>query len=148
MVITQGTDARSHFPAAVAGTIYRELNHRFGTPTNMQVADTLDDEEKEIADQEEAAENAESGTTSTTAATDTQQNTTAAVPSTSPAAQPAAKPAAGEGSALRGTVKRVLMPIEKRTEPANSTSTSPAPAKTPEQTAPGQRPRRAQPDQP
>ncbi|HEX7296762.1 MAG TPA: penicillin-binding transpeptidase domain-containing protein [Pyrinomonadaceae bacterium] len=148
VVITQGTDARSHFPAAVAGTIYRELNHRFGTPTNMQVADTLDDEEKEIADQEEAAENAESGTTSTTAATDTQQNTTAAVPSTSPAAQPAAKPAAGEGSALRGTVKRVLMPIEKRTEPANSTSTSPAPAKTPEQTAPGQRPRRAQPDQP
>ena len=34
----------AHFPAAVCGTIYRELNHRFGTPTNMQVANTLDDE--------------------------------------------------------------------------------------------------------
>ena len=150
VVITEGTDAHSHFPAAVAGTIYRDLNHRFGTPTNMQVADTLDDEEKDIADQEAAAENGDATTTGT-ASTDAQQNTTAAVPSTSPAvAQPSPKPAATtEGPALRGTVKRVLMPIEKRNEPVtNTTGPAQAPAKTPEQVAPGQRPRRAQPDQP
>jgi len=149
VVITEGTDAHSHFPAAVAGTIYRDLNHRFGTPTNMQVADTLDDEEKDIADQEAAAENGDVTTTGT-ASTDAQQNT-AAVPSTSPAgAQPSPKPAAtSEGPALRGTVKRVLMPIEKRNEPVtNATGPSAAPAKTPEQVAPGQRPRRAQPLQP
>jgi hypothetical protein len=149
VVITEGTDAHSHFPAAVAGTIYRDLNHRFGTPTNMQVADTLDDEEKDIADQEAAAETGDATTTGT-ASTDAQQNT-AAVPSTSPAgAQPSPKPAATtEGPALRGTVKRVLMPIEKRNEPVtNATGPSPAPAKTPEQVAPGQRPRRAQPLQP
>jgi penicillin-binding protein 2 len=154
VVITQGTDARRHFPAAVAGTIYRELNHRFGTPTNMQVADTLDDEEKEIADAEEAAQNGEATTTpaanETTPATTpaTEQNTTATVPATSPAVT-APKPAAGESPALRGTVKRVLMPIEKRNEPApKTTNAAPAPTKTPDQNAPGQRPRRAQPDQP
>lgn len=150
VVITQGSDARRHFPAAVAGTIYRELNRRFGTPTNMQVADTLDDEEKEIADAEEAAENGDTTTTATT--TEAEQKTTAAVPSSSPAvAQPSApKPAASESPTLRGTVKRVLMPIEKRNEPANNTTTSPppTPTKTPEQTAPGQRPRRTQPSQP
>ena len=56
VVIAQGTDARRHFPAAVAGEIYRGLNHRFGTAINLQVATTLDDEEKEVADAEEAAE--------------------------------------------------------------------------------------------
>jgi membrane peptidoglycan carboxypeptidase len=149
VVITEGTDAHSHLPAAVAGTIYRDLNHRFGTPTNMQVADTLDDEEKDIADQEAAAENGDA--TTTTGTTDAQQSTTAAVPSTSPAvAQPSPKPAATtEGPALRGTVKRVLMPIEKRNEPVTNTAgASPAPAKTPEQVAPGQRPRRTRPNQP
>ena len=59
VVITQGTDARRHFPAAVAGEIYRQLNHRFGTAINLQVASTLDDEEKEVADAEAAAENAD-----------------------------------------------------------------------------------------
>lgn len=38
VVITRGADARSHFPAAVAGRIYRELGGRFGTPSLTQVA--------------------------------------------------------------------------------------------------------------
>ncbi len=38
VVIARGADAHSHFPAAVAGRIYRELNGRFGTPTNLQIA--------------------------------------------------------------------------------------------------------------
>jgi len=151
VVITQGTDARHHFPAAVAGTIYRELNHRFGTPTNMQVANTLDDEEKEVADAEEAAaENGDTTTTQESTGTETRQNTTATVPSTSPAvAQPSPQAAPTQSPALRGTVKRVLMPIEKRNEPANNTTTLPTtPTKTPDQNAPAQRPRRTQPNQP
>src|SRR5258705_12768025 len=56
VVIAPGADARGHFPAAVAGQIYRELIHRFGTAINLQIATTLDDEEKEAADAE-AAEN-------------------------------------------------------------------------------------------
>lgn len=40
VVIARGADARNHFPAAVAGRIYRDLNGRFGTPTNLQIATT------------------------------------------------------------------------------------------------------------
>ncbi|HEY0724365.1 MAG TPA: penicillin-binding transpeptidase domain-containing protein, partial [Pyrinomonadaceae bacterium] len=69
VVIAQGTDGRRHFPAAVAGEIYRQLNHRFGTAINLQVASTLDDEEKEVADAEAAADadaaNADATTTET-----------------------------------------------------------------------------------
>ena len=38
VVIARGADAHNHFPAAVAGKIYRDLNGRFGTPTTLQVA--------------------------------------------------------------------------------------------------------------
>ena len=40
VVIARGADARNHFPAAVAGRIYRDLNGRFGTPSNLQIAST------------------------------------------------------------------------------------------------------------
>jgi penicillin-binding protein 2 len=145
VVITQGTDARRHFPAAVAGEIYRELNHRFGTAINLQVATTLDDEEKEVADQEaadgEAMEGAET-TNATATATETPQQ---AVPA-------AAKPAAPETVTPKSTVKRVLMPLGNKpvdtkkpqaSEPAlnNKTTTEPKPA------AGDQRPRRTVPDQ-
>ena len=120
VVITQGSDARRHFPAAVAGEIYRQLNHRFGTAINLQVATTLDDEEKEVADAEAAAENGEGDATETQAAT-----TTAPAPE-------ASKPATT--SEPRSTVKRVLMPLEKK--PVEAPKSAPA-----EQ----QRPRRIQP---
>lgn len=40
VVIARGADAHNHFPAAVAGQIYRDLNGRFGTPANLQIATT------------------------------------------------------------------------------------------------------------
>ena len=128
IVITQGTDARRHFPAAVAGAIYRGLNHRFGTAINLQVASTLDDEEKEVADAEAAAEKAEEEmdepTNGETTATATPKTTT-------PAAAPA--PAKVATPEPRNTVKRVLMPLEKK------------PVETPKTASGEQRPRRIQP---
>ena len=114
VVIAQGTDGRRHFPAAVAGEIYRQLNHRFGTAINLQVASTLDDEEKEVADQEAAARCCSEWRRLTetpmekrhTAATATTTPVT-----TNPVAPAAAKPATPEP---RNTVKRVLMPLEKK----------------------------------
>src|SRR5437773_3188558 len=38
VVITRGTDAHGHLPAAVAGNIYRALSPRFGTVINFQIA--------------------------------------------------------------------------------------------------------------
>ena len=125
VVITQGTDARRHFPAAVAGEIYRQLNHRFGTAINLQVASTLDDEEKEVADAEAAAENADVNGELAESATGE--------------AEPKAKPAttlAPKTPEPRNTVKPVLMPLEKK--PAET-------QKTPATAPAGQRPRRIQP---
>jgi len=133
VVITQGTDARRHFPAAVAGAIYRGLNHRFGTAINLQVASTLDDEEKEVADAEAAAaEKAEAEGDENMEPASGDATATATPAPTTPAAAPA--PAKTATPEPRNTVKRVLMPLEKK------------PAETTPKTAAGeQRPRRIQP---
>jgi penicillin-binding protein 2 len=146
VVIAEGTDGRRHFPAAVAGEIYRQLNHRFGTAINLQVATTADDEEKEVADQEAAAENTESGEGEESTATATPGSTTqgdGAVPATGTATPKPAEP--------KNTVKRVLMPLNNKTaEPAKTNTQPGATSKTPvppANTAPAeeQRPRRIHP---
>jgi penicillin-binding protein 2 len=146
VVIAQGSDARRHFPAAVAGEIYRQLNHRFGTAINLQVASTLDDEEKEVADQEAAAEAEVNGETTETTNSETTQtaNATATPAPNTPVAPAAAKPAVTEP---RSTVKRVLMPLEKKPADAQQNGTkSTTTTQTPATTMPGeQRPRRIQP---
>ena len=146
VVIAQGTDARHHFPAAVAGEIYRELNHRFGTAINLQVATTADDEEKEIADTEEGSEGDAATETAETPATQKTNTTATATPTVSPTTAPAK--ASSEPITPRGTVKRVLMPIEKK--PVEQKTSPTASPKNPEKTTPAteQRPRRTQPEQP
>src|SRR5215216_4037681 len=128
VVITEGTDARRHLPAAVAGEIYRQLNHRFGTAINLQVASTLDDEEKEVADAEADAEKA--ATEGVTTQETTPAASATAPPVTTPVAPAVMKPATTEP---RSTVKRVLMPLEKKPVEApksqtKSTTTSQTPA--------------------
>jgi membrane peptidoglycan carboxypeptidase len=138
VVIAEGSDARRHFPAAVAGEIYRQLNHRFGTAINMQVASTLDDEEKEVADAEAAAENTEAGEGEESTAASPAPTTNGSSVKTAPAVPvPSAnidKPALNEP---KNTVKRVLMPLNNK---AAETQKNGAQPKTNEQ-----RPRRTQP---
>jgi penicillin-binding protein 2 len=143
VVIAQGTDARRHFPAAVAGEIYRGLNHRFGTAINLQVASTLDDEEKEVADAEAAAEQTADSmaeetpeTTSATPVTAAPKNANATVPTTNglKTTLPAVNSTAPE---TRNPVKRVLMPLEKKSDPQKNTTPGAVPTE--------QRPRRANP---
>jgi membrane peptidoglycan carboxypeptidase len=69
VVIARGSDGRNHFPAAVAGRIYRELSSRFVNANDMNIARTnnsalpaatdADDEESEEAD---TAAQSDSGT--------------------------------------------------------------------------------------
>ena len=145
VVIAEGTDGRRHFPAAVAGEIYRQLNHRFGTAINLQVASTLDDEEKEVADQE-AADDAAAANGESTETTETNQAATAtAPPASSTQVAPAVKTNTPEPASK---VKRVLMPLEKKpVESPKSTTNSTTPSQTPATTTTpaAQRPRRAQP---
>lgn len=148
VVIAEGTDGRRHFPAAVAGEIYRQLNHRFGTAINLQVAATADDEEKEVADQEAAAENTQNGEGEESTATATPGSTTQG----DNAATPVNPNLPGTTTAKpepKNTVKRVLMPLNnKPAEPEKSTTQPGATSKTPpaNTAAPGaQRPRRITP---
>jgi membrane peptidoglycan carboxypeptidase len=114
VVITRGTDAHRHVPAAVAGQIYRDLSRRFGTPANLQLASAPDDEESD----DDAA----------TAQADTDTQNPASLNEVAPVAP---QIPLVNNSAQRDNVRRVLMPIPSRTvQPSNgATSKSPTPSK-------------------
>lgn len=154
VVISRGPDARKHFPAAVAGRIYRELNGRFGTPVNLQLATAptaddpkaseLNEEEKDAAEADAAEEAAAEVTADESVATDATK-TVAVDP-------PANKPVATEGPAPRSTVKSVLMQIPRRTADVLKTTASktigdskPAQQPAPTVSTGQERPRRTQP---
>lgn len=117
VVITRGTDARRHLPAAVAGRIYRDLNQRFGTPTNLQVATTPDDDEGDeegddmIAGEANVADATDAAETSTTVATPAPAQTHKLVTETP-----------------QGNVRRVINPITLPAAKADAQKTI-APAK-------------------
>lgn len=141
VVITRGSDARGHFPAAVAGRIYRDLNRRFGTPVHLQLAAghpdskaaELNEEDKDAeaeAAQTEANDEAAAATTTTTTTV-----TTPAVP----------RPLVNRPSTPGNGIKMVLKPIlpyysqKAETQKSNSTRISVAAP-----TQPDNRPRRVQ----
>jgi membrane peptidoglycan carboxypeptidase len=132
VVITRGTDAHRHVPAAVAGQIYRDLGRRFGTPTNLQLASAPDDEE-----QDEDAATAQADTANTTSDSANVK-----------AAAPAATPIPLLSPAQRDNVKRVLMPIPSRTAQTSNAATPKAAIGTKEAgkttSQPDDRPRRIQ----
>jgi penicillin-binding protein 2 len=134
VVITRGTDAHRHLPAAVAGQIYRDLHQRFGTPTNLQIASTPDDEEKEVGDEEGQDMIADQDT-------DAQVTDSSAAAATAPTTHKLLPEASST------TVKRVIMPINSPTQKAEN---GPAAAKTSVKpaTQPDNRPRRVQEMQP
>lgn len=139
VVITRGTDAHNHLPAAVAGSIYRSLSSRFGTQINFQIATGPDDgapakgKKKATALDEEAAE--------TRAATEAEENGDDA---TSAGNGWNANPTNG-GTDPKSKVKPTVMPVGNQAKPGTTTrpGAQPAPTKKGED-----RPRQSQPDQP
>lgn len=126
VVIARGADGRNHFPAAVAGRIYRELSGRFGTAGVVQVAKrdpndrvksntTLAAEEANAADDEEETEEAD-------------DNSTATVQTAAPVKIAPQTIWGAERMPADSKVKRVLMPIPSRktetSKPAVSNDTS------------------------
>jgi membrane peptidoglycan carboxypeptidase len=131
VVITRGTDAHHHLPAAVAGQIYRDLHQRFGTPTNLQIASTPDDEEKELGTEEGNDMIADqSGTNAASSAADTAAPTHKLVPESSPS-----------------NVKRVIKPINLPTQKSDSQKVV-TPSTVKPSTQPDNRPRRTLNSQP
>jgi penicillin-binding protein 2 len=153
VVISRGPDARKHFPAAVAGRIYRELNSRFGTPVNLQLATAPGADDPKAADlNEEEKDAAEADAAEQAAAEVTVDESVAADATKSAATDSAAPQSVGtEGPIPRGTVKPVLKQIERRPTEAPKTSPKPvADTKTSDQSVKPvvtgvERPRRTQP---
>jgi cell division protein FtsI/penicillin-binding protein 2 len=136
VVITRGTDAHRHLPAAVAGQIYRDLHIRFGTPTNLQIASTPDDEEKEVGTEEGDDMIADQNGTD---ADDTDDSSAAAAPPPAHKLVPESAPS---------NVKRVINPINMPAPKAETQKTA-TPAKGAVKPAlqPDNRPRRTQDEQ-
>jgi membrane peptidoglycan carboxypeptidase len=117
VVITRGTDAHNHVPAAIAGNIYRALSPRFGTQIDFQVAEgpddepnapgkkaaALDEEAQETKAATEAEENADADAANANADTSVKEGgNDKAAPKTTPAT----------GADLK--VKATTMPIENK----------------------------------
>lgn len=118
VVIARGPDARGHFPAAVAGRIYRDLNGRFGTPTYLQVASnsrgTQAKEEEDLAvnDEELDEERFGSNTRSSAKRAVVQIRATESVETINHSSS-------STNAASNNKVRRVLMTMPRVTEPAN-----------------------------
>jgi hypothetical protein len=122
VVITRGTDAHSHLPAAVAGQIYRDLNHRFGTPTNLPIASApVDGADSKIADIDEESKETEAERAKEEEG-DPEVNTSLM---NDPAeTKPPANPAP-----INSKVKKTSMPMPKRTDEAKPAPGAKVPAK-------------------
>ena len=129
VVITRGTDAHNHLPAAVAGDIYRALSPRFGTQIDFQVAQTADDEDtptknkKDAALDEEAQETKAATQAEEKAIEDKAEQAAAEVTATTPETTNE-KTAAPANSKVKSTV----MPVDNKPKTTQKTNT---PAKTP-----------------
>ncbi len=149
VVIARGSDGRKHFPAAVAGQIYRELNSRFGTPVNLQIATNpsandpkaaeLNEEEQEALEAQQAMEaEVEDAVAAEASAGDGRS---------SEAAKTAATRAVAPAKAQRApnSVKSVLMPIERRNTDVQKPTTQNTTQANPPPPSSDARPRRAKP---
>jgi penicillin-binding protein 2 len=139
VVITRGTDAHGHLPAAVAGNIYRALSPRFGTMINFQVAQADEGDETPAGNGNKKAEALNEENKETKAAIEAEENA-----DTGDNANAANANAAGTDKTDKTKVKPTVMPVETKTKPAVKPTATPA--KTPAKD-PNDRPRRIQPDQ-
>jgi cell division protein FtsI/penicillin-binding protein 2 len=140
VVIARGADGRNHFPAAVAGRIYRDLNGRFGGSATEQIANTIkpqmktDDLGARVSSSAARRDSTDSDEEADAADDDSVTNA---------APRKIETPTTAWGDPRRPTdskVKRVLMPIPSRTEQTSAAARKAAPL-----TETVQRPRRVQP---
>jgi membrane peptidoglycan carboxypeptidase len=111
VVITRGTDARNHFPAAVAGQIYRGLSGNFTRTTNTQVASSIEFSNRPI--RPDPGTSVDDDEAELAASDETLDRQTAAGPS-SPAVSPEVYPAIRPRQA-NPQVRTVLKAIPQRT---------------------------------
>ena len=143
VVITRGTDAHGHLPAAVAGNIYRALSPRFGTLINFQVAEADEGDETPTGNGSKKAAALNEENAETKAAMEAEENGDNSAQS-APAANANANTNAA-GPEPKSKVKPTVMTVENKAKPAAKPAATPA--KTNDKNVNDGRPRRIQPDQ-
>lgn len=130
VVVVKGSNGRRHFPAFVAGQIYRSLKHRFGTGTDSMPYASAPMVPRPKINPNAAAEISDEGKDEETAEM----------------VDDAASGAAGAGAPARGNgVKSVIMTVPQ-TRPAEGITRPNIPDNSQDSVAPdGQRPRRVRP---
>jgi membrane peptidoglycan carboxypeptidase len=115
VVIARGADGRNHFPAAVAGRIYRDLGARFGATTTQQMASSASPQlQRDLSIAKSSTSAAEND--SLAAGDDESEDTDEAAPT---APHKTAPPVTIWGDPRRQTdskVKLAVMPISDRTQ--------------------------------
>lgn len=143
VVIARGSDGRKHFPAAVAGRIYRDLNQRFGTPVHLQIATKpgIDEKAAELNEEEKDAVEAEEAEVEAAILVEEQKAATSAT-TAAPTQHPLVEP-----TQTNSNVKRVILPVDSKTnqsQKADATKATGNKAVKPV-TQPDDRPRKTQP---
>ncbi|MDX6575278.1 MAG: penicillin-binding protein 2 [Blastocatellia bacterium] len=115
VVIARGADGRNHFPAAVAGRIYRDLGARFGATTTQQMASSASPQlQRDLSIAKSSTSAAEND--SLAAGDEESEDTDEAAPT---APHKTAPPVTIWGDPRRRTdskVKLAVMPISDRTQ--------------------------------
>jgi penicillin-binding protein 2 len=138
VVIARGPDGRNHFPAAVAGRIYRDLNDRFGAPAKEQIATAFKPQTKT----DDLGAKVSLAAAEKTEADDEEADQADDVRVTNAAARKMETPMTvwtAPRKPVDSKVKRVLMSIPSRTEQTSATTPKASPLTS---ATPIQRPRR------
>ncbi|HEY3025439.1 MAG TPA: penicillin-binding transpeptidase domain-containing protein [Pyrinomonadaceae bacterium] len=147
VVVARGSDGRNHLPAAVAGSIYRALSPRFGTPINLQIATAPDSGSPDRKAGKKANVLNEEDAEAAAAEAEETTDTTAEGGVAAPAGAGSTAPAGPVTESPRGSVKSTIM-----TFPSKRSVGAPVPAKSVTVPAPkpqvDDRPRRIAPAQP
>jgi penicillin-binding protein 2 len=141
VVITRGTDAHGHLPAAVAGNIYRALSPRFGTLINFQIAaaDEGDETPNGNGSKKAAALNEENAETKAAIAAEENPDNSADSGNAN-----ATNTNNAAGTDPKTKIKPTVMTIENKAKPVAKPATTPAKTNSKDQN--DGRPRRIQPD--
>src|SRR6266705_2452308 len=140
VVITRGSDAHGHLPAAVAGNIYRALSPRFGTVINFQIAAAEEGDETPNGNGSKKAAALNEENAETKAAIEAEENADNSADNGNTNAN--ANNAAGTDPKTK--VKPMVMTIENKAKPAAKPAATPA--KTNSKEPYDGRPRRIQPN--
>jgi membrane peptidoglycan carboxypeptidase len=127
VVIARGADGRNHFPVAVAGRIYRDLNSRFGTPTDIAASRASNARTKHIDEKVSLTEEKDAAATNDEEA-DTADDDSTVIAGATVKTSPPKTIWGDQRIAPDSRVKRVIMPIPSRSalpaKPAGAKSTS------------------------